>query len=45
MLFSWRIYDMHLALFLKAGCDTYVSESAVFNINYIIFCFKKIKSI
>jgi hypothetical protein len=19
----WRMYEMHLALFLKAGCDTY----------------------
>jgi hypothetical protein len=23
MLSSWRMYEMHLALFLKAGCDTY----------------------
>jgi hypothetical protein len=22
MLSSWRMYEMHLALFLKAGCDT-----------------------
>jgi hypothetical protein len=21
MLSSWRMYEMHLALFLKAGCD------------------------
>jgi hypothetical protein len=21
-LSSWRMYEMHLALFLKAGCDT-----------------------
>jgi hypothetical protein len=21
MLSSWRLYEMHLALFLKAGCD------------------------
>jgi hypothetical protein len=24
MLSSWRMYEMHLALFLKAGCDTTV---------------------
>jgi hypothetical protein len=23
MLSSWRMYEMHLALFLKAGCDTF----------------------
>jgi hypothetical protein len=23
MLSSWRMYEMHPALFLKAGCDTY----------------------
>jgi hypothetical protein len=23
MLSSWRMYEMHLALFLKAGCDKY----------------------
>jgi hypothetical protein len=23
MLSSWRIYEMHLTLFLKAGCDTF----------------------
>jgi hypothetical protein len=22
MLSSWRMYEMHLALFLKAGCDS-----------------------
>jgi hypothetical protein len=24
MLSSWRMYEMHLALFLKAGCDSNV---------------------
>jgi hypothetical protein len=23
-LSSWRMYEMHLALFLKAGCDKFV---------------------
>jgi hypothetical protein len=27
MLSSWRMYEMHLALFLKAGCDNFWKES------------------
>jgi hypothetical protein len=27
MLSSWRMYEMHLALFLKAGCDKIDIES------------------
>jgi hypothetical protein len=26
MLSSWRMYEMHLALFLKAGCDRQEDE-------------------
>jgi hypothetical protein len=26
MLSSWRMYEMHLALFLKAGCDNWPME-------------------
>jgi F0F1-type ATP synthase beta subunit len=26
MLSSWRMYEMHLALFLKAGCDSEVQQ-------------------
>jgi hypothetical protein len=26
MLSSWRMYEMHLALFLKAGCDTAIPQ-------------------
>jgi hypothetical protein len=27
MLSSWRMYEMHLALFLKAGCDSFLKAS------------------
>jgi hypothetical protein len=27
MLSSWRMYEMHLALFLKAGCDRVAAEA------------------
>jgi hypothetical protein len=26
MLSSWRMYEMHLALFLKAGCYNYLTQ-------------------
>jgi hypothetical protein len=29
MLSSWRMYEMHLALFLKAGCDKKEVSSVV----------------
>jgi 1-phosphatidylinositol-3-phosphate 5-kinase len=29
MLSSWRMYEMHLALFLKAGCDTGYDSSSL----------------
>jgi hypothetical protein len=27
MLSSWCMYEMHLALFLKAGCDNVLAEN------------------
>jgi hypothetical protein len=34
MLSSWRMYEMHLALFLKAGCDRYPRGSTFDLIGY-----------
>jgi hypothetical protein len=31
MLSSWRMYEMHLALFLKAGCDILAKKKCVVN--------------
>jgi hypothetical protein len=30
MLSSWRMYEMHLALFLKAGCDKEYLANRIF---------------
>jgi hypothetical protein len=40
MLSSWRMYEMHLALFLKAGCDKVraLHRVSVYLLYFIAWC-------
>jgi hypothetical protein len=38
MLSSWRMYEMHLALFLKAGCDIPFSTPYVYLLVNVLKC-------
>jgi hypothetical protein len=33
MLSSWRMYEMHPALFLKSGCDTVLYQDLLDRVN------------
>jgi hypothetical protein len=37
-LSSWRMYEMHLALFLKAGCDKNYKPWAAHSVSNLKWC-------
>jgi hypothetical protein len=42
MLSSWRMYEMHLALFLKAGCDILGANMKHFDISLLLVVSQKV---